>query len=663
MNNLYYLNSNTFRWLLDSHVDRVDKMPNILEKDDPSLDTLIKANDFDITKASSSQSDLPQHEKDSVDDAPVSLQDLIVDGKVDPTEVTSFLHDMYTSHISKTQDEGEERPVMEVVLEASSLLVNEFEMVSADQKVLQVIQGELDEYIFPRISLLYADISAIHASDVAKLVSFADSYNNTLVKKGMTVSKDRLADFEELANEYLRRGVHDQMHLMIRNSLRLRNEEEIKTNRQGHLITGHPEDIAFMIEMQIAVARKHLPARFLGEVLTACNQELSNMIVDIILDVESRWSKIEVERLCVIINDASRMIEECEERNNALLDRNNSEHQKAAEDLCRELMELSLHATRFLCERIMLDLREPDPILTRVGGNTWETGAMPITETTVATLKDYSDDISEWISDSYYFPKVLRHCFDMTLQAYFESFFTITMNKGIKDPREASRILHQDWQNLHQFFCESGMTEYIGRAGHYTKQVMESRLGLIQAMSLILTPTIPPEKLKSNINSVLMQFGTEVGVAAVLHLAGLRGRHISESEAVEWHAVVGETMLTFMPEEASKAKPQYVLPDLRDSEYIIRVRTVNRKNTGDSALTRTLSKHPSKRGRLASSIRASTRRMLKSDRTLISTWKTPPEEEMWQAKPKLSKDTQSEHNLGGNKLAQRKIRTKRSTQN
>ena len=660
MNNVFYLNSNTFRWFLDSHVDPVNKMSTVLKEDDPSMDSPIKAKNFDIkTKASLPQSDLPQHEQEShePEEDPV-LQDLVVDGKVDPKEVTSFLHEMYASHISRTQDEEEERPVMEVVLEASSLLVNEFAMVSADQTVLEIIQGELDEYIFPRISLLYVDISAIQASDVAKLVSFAELYNKTLVKKGMTVSKDRLADFEELANEYLRRGVHDQMHLMIRNSLRLRNEEETKLNRQGHLVTGHPEDIAFMIEMQIAVARQHLPPRFLGEVLTACNHELSNMIADIMLDVGSRWSKIEVERLCVIINDASRMIEGCEERNNALLDRNNSEHQKAGEDLCRELMELSLHATRFLCERIMLDLREPDPILTRIGGMAWETGAILITEITVATLKDYSDDISEWISESYYFPKVLRHCFDMTLQAYFESFFTMTMSKGIKDPEVASRILHQDWQNLHQFFCGSGMTEYIGRAGHYTKQVIESRLGLIQAMSFILTPTIPPDKLKSNINTVLMQFGTEVGVAAVLHLAGLRSRRINESEAMEWHAVVGETMLTFMSEEASKSKPPYTLPDLRDSEYIIRVRTVNRKESEDSAL-RTLSKHPSKRKGLGASFRKSARRMLKSDRTLLSTWKTPPEEEMWQEKPELSKPAQSERNLGGNELAQRKIRTKR----
>jgi hypothetical protein len=639
--------------LLDVQVDPVEKLPIVLAEYDASTGPPVKSNDFDVKiKASLPQSDLPQHEEESheleenpVKDTPESLQDLIVGGKVDRKEVTSFLHDMYTSHIVEAHDnDEEERSTMEVVLQASSLLVNEFATVSADETVLEMIQGELDEYIFPRISLLYTDISAIQTSDVAKLISFAELYNNTFVERRMTVSKDRLADFEELATEYLRRGVHDQMQLMIKSSLRLRDEEEIKTNRHGHLVTGHPEDISFMIEMQIAVAREHLPARFLGEVLTACNHELFNMIADIMLDVGSRWSKIEVERFCTIINDASRMIEQCEDRNEAL---HNSEHQKAGDDLCRELMELSLHATRFLCERIMFDLREPDPILTGVGGTTWETGALLISETTVATLKDYTDDISEWIPGSYYFPKVLKHCFDMTLQAYFESFFVMTMNRGINDPEVASRVLRQDWQNLHQFFCSSGMTEYIGR-GHYTKQVLESRLGLLQSMSYILTPTIPPNKLKSEINSILMQFGAEVGIVAVLHLAGLRNRHIGESEAAEWHAVIREAMQTFLPE---KVKPPYTLPDLRNSEYIIRVDNV-KQDVDDSALSK-LSQRPGLGKRWGASVRASGRRMLRSDRTLLSTWKTPPQEERRQPKPTLSEQAESEHKLGGNKLAQR----------
>jgi hypothetical protein len=674
--------SNTFRWIIkvctlddcrdqdtyakqkltrfvslsNVQADPVDKVPIVLEVDGASGISPIKSKDFDVNvKASLPKSALPQHgeeshepDKDPVDDTPESLQDMVVNGKIDPKQVTLFLHDMYTSHIVKTQEE-EEISTLEVVLEASSLLVNEFAMVSASETVLETIQRELDEYIFPRIALLYTDISTIEASNVAKLISFSDLYNDTLLKRGMEVPKDRLADFEELCTEYLRRGVHDQMQLMIANSLRLREKEEIKRNRHGHLVTGHPEDISFMIEMQIAVAREHLPARFVGEVLTACNQELFNMTADIMLDVGSRWSDIEVERFCAIINDASRMIEQCENRNEALLDPSHSEHQKAGDDLCRELTELSLHATRFLCERIMFDLREPNPILTRVGGTSWETGALLVSETTVATLKDYVDDISEWIPDDYYFPKFLQHCFHMTLQTYFESLFAMTLSTGIKDPEVASRVLQQDWQNFHQFFCSSGMAGYIGRAGHYTKDVMESRLGLLLSISLILTPTLPPTKLKSEINALLMQFGAEVGITAILHLAGLRNRHIAQKEATEWRTVIQEEMQAF---EASKAKPPYTLPDLRNSEYIVRVATVKQQNAvdEDSTLTK-LSQRPGLGKRWRASVRASRRRMLKSDRTLISTWKTPPENEMWQAKPTLSKQAQSEYKLVENKLA------------
>jgi hypothetical protein len=295
-------------------------------------------------------------------------------------------------------------------------------------------------------------------------------------------------------------------------------------------------------------------------------------------------------------------------------------------------------------------LREPDPILNRVGGASWETGSLLISEATVATLKDYADDISKWIPGDYYFPKFLQHCFHMTLQAYFESLFAMTLSTGIKDPEMASRVLQQDWQNFHQFFCSSSMAEYIGRAGHYTKQVIESRLGLLLSMALILTPTVSPTKLKSEINAVLMQFGAENGITAVLHLAGLRNRHIAESEAVEWRAIVRGEMQAF---EASKAKPSYTIPDLRNSEYIVRVATVKLQDgvEVDSTLAK-ISQRPGLGKRWRASVRASRRRILKSDRTLISTWKASPENEMWQPKPKLSKKSKSEYKLEGKKLAQ-----------
>ena len=612
---------------------------------------------FEIDEIDEEEIPTYEQENPAEEEAPKSsLQALVVDDAVDPSQVASCLHDIYAAQVASAQDEeAQERSALDIVVEASSLLIEEFAMVVADRNVLETIQRELDEYIFPRISLLYSDISAIQASDVAKLISFADLYNSTFSKRGLTVSQDRIADFEELATEYLRRGVHDQMHLMIGNSLRLRDDEDITENSEGHFITGHPEDVAFMIEMQLSVAREHLPARFIGEVLTACNQELFNMITDVMLDLASRWNKVEVERLCAIINDASRLIEQCDERNAAVLDRNNSEHEEVGDELCKELTELSLHATRFLCERVMLDLREPDPILNRVGGKQWESGNMLVIETTVATLKDYADDIQEWIPHNYYFPKYLKHCFDMTVQAYLESFFALTMQRGVEDPLKASQMLHRDWQNLTKFFCISGMAKYLGHAGHHSKTVVTERLGLLQAMSFLLTPSIPPAKLESEIKTFLLHFGSEVGIAAVLHMAGLRNRHIGDKESAEWHSAVGNAAQTLLSDESSKAPATFTLPDLRTSEYIVRVRVVEDKDESpEKATLNKLTQRPGLQQRWGASFRASGRRLLKSDRTLLSTWKAEARQEQeLPPKPKLSKNAQSEYNLGGSKLAQR----------
>lgn len=604
-------------------------------------------------------------------------------------EVSVFFHERYTEFVA--QEAEKSRSPLDIVLDASALLVDEFVTVNP-QTDRVLLHNELDVYIFPRITLLYRDISKVQASDVAKLISWADHYQAQLASIGMKVSKHRLADFEELATEYLKRGVHDQMQIMIQNSIQLLESEDaiMQDGTTGRLITAHPEDIAFMVEMQLSVARETLPPRFLAHVLTACNDEIFNMVADLMLKVGSRWKQMEVERLCATINDALRLSEQCEERNEELVDVSNEEHVQSGEDVCKELTELALHATRYLCERIMLDLVDLDPILTSIGKPRWEQdNTVSPVDTAIVTLKDYFADIFEWVPDRYVFPKCVKHCFDMTLQLYIHSFFSHTMANGLlQDPSQASGVLQKDWQKLLQFFANKEMEEYAGCAGHYSKSVLVARLDLLQALSVLLTPTIPPNQMQAEIEIVLHQLGIEVGVPAVLHMAGLRQGSVrynkntkAHHESDIWHEMLQQvTEKLDQQEKPPRNSFDYKLPDLRNSEYIQRVRPSGRsgghltcengdkKNSRPSLLSsatptaapasfRLVQRRPGLCGKMGESFRRATSRrgggFGRSDR-MLATWRDIDDEEDEQERTKEDRRTK-EMQLRGSQLSQRAL--------
>lgn len=123
-----------------------------------------------------------------------------------------------------------------------------------------------------------------------------------------------------------------------------------------------------------------------------------------------------VEVLCAQINDASSICDQCEICNTEFPAE--EEHQEIGERLCRAFMKLTMFTANHLCERIMLDMQDPEPILTTVGNEAlW--ASSNAARRTNATLGDYFEDLEEWIHP-HFFPKCLNHCFDLTLDRYFE---------------------------------------------------------------------------------------------------------------------------------------------------------------------------------------------------------------------------------------------------
>ncbi len=112
----------------------------------------------------SSGSELSEIEEEEEEELPPppppesAFQYLIVDGAVDAKALSTALHEMYSAHVAGAQDIHEENQAdsaIGTVLEASSLLVDEFSLLNADQEVLETVQEAMDDYIFPRISLMY----------------------------------------------------------------------------------------------------------------------------------------------------------------------------------------------------------------------------------------------------------------------------------------------------------------------------------------------------------------------------------------------------------------------------------------------------------------------------------------------------------------------------
>lgn len=411
-------------------------------------------------------------------------------------------------------------------------------------------------------------------------------------------------DLDQMWDHYLEVGVRQQLRLLFRNSIsdgNFHSEDDLRQNAQNEMVTGHPEQIAFIVDSQLNAAREHLPSTgYLEAVLVECNREISAMVSQLRRRLESDWRTLGTARFCALINDASRLSEMMEERNEQYFvhddndyNNNNNSNRELGEAVTRDLTELSLHATRVLCERMVHDLREPEAILSGIGGPEWARDDQGTAiRRTIATFRDYFADLQVWLPADYYFPKILRCCFDLTLQTYVESFYSNTMATGIRDAAVVAENLSQDFLNLTIFFNGSVYEKYAGKAGSLSTAEVNERLQVIQSMSRIVNPRIPPSDLEDDACKVLAhtQHGEEEEDSddtthkspVVLHLAGLRQRqHDTQRSSVEWLRVIAhatEQQASQQREAAAhRRKTTSVmiirLPDLRHSRCVRQFRT------------------------------------------------------------------------------------------
>jgi hypothetical protein len=271
-------------------------------------------------------------------------------------------------------------------------------------------------------------------------------------------------------------------------------------------------------------------------------------------------------------------------------------------------------ATRFLCELRFLDLKET--YLNLVGGHEWESGNLSVLDT-ISELRDFVIDVSEWIPGDFYRGKVLKCCFDNFIQSYVASFLSNTMAKGVCNSQKVAQIIHYDFFKMADFFCVE-ISEHHGRHGFYTRELMESRLEILDSFAAILE-CASPKAIEKEIETACQQIGFDKGVPVILHIAALRPSTtpMTGEESNEWHVQIwraGEKLKMQLAEEGS----YYQVPDMRNSRFICRVKPLKRNTSPE---TETLpSTRILQRSRM-SKIVSRSKRMIGSDRNLLTTWK------------------------------------------
>jgi hypothetical protein len=348
------------------------------------------------------------------------------------------------------------------------------------------------------------------------------------------------------------------------------------------------------------------------------------------IQVQSEWREsMDVEQLCAVVNDAQRMVGICEEifgeeEGDGVTDSDGN----STEDLVAAWTQLSVLALQHLCELRFADLKEDH--LGYVGRSEWESAGEddPCIQPSIDALRDFHSDLQDWISGDYYHSKALKLCFDLTIQAYLESFLSNTMARGLSKPENAFEVVQRDWTRLVSFFCFE-LADHHGRGGFYHRQIMEDRLSLLEAVCNLLNRHHSPSKCKPDMLRICRQLGKQNGTPIILHLVGLRTkRRMSSVDSREWHVVISQVSEDLQIEDdkhaAPPAPPCYTLPDLRNSKFLHRVQPPRGRHAQGTDLTVDISETARlvQRQHLTKVLATSSKRlMMRSDRTLMATWK------------------------------------------
>lgn len=306
-----------------------------------------------------------------------------------------------------------------------------------------------------------------------------------------------------------------------------------------HLATHDPEDIMYCINMQMSVAREHIPAFLCVNVLIDILDEVQQMQQRIrkYLNTSGDDNAFVLERICAIINDCASLYEQFDDLNPTkdLLGGETLPSyslKKKKDQITTEYINLAVYATDALAQTIIKDLK---PVLTKFHSPKWE--KMDQMDIIFSTLKDYFLDLVHWIP-SFFYVKCVRYCLEHILELYLTSYFANQNNLNIKTK---AALLERDRLNLLNFFGKEN-SEELKQPGLTEYHAVEARVEILQVMQSIIHAKSPMD-VSREIGLILTEFGNHNGKAAVLNL---RAISISDqplktkTEVILWSSAIDE---------------------------------------------------------------------------------------------------------------------------
>lgn len=383
----------------------------------------------------------------------------------------------------------------------------------------QILFHSMESFLRHKVVLLQHESSA-SPEDVANVITLINRLL-TLMEESfpeIDISESWQADLNVLIEKYLDAGVRQSIRTFRGTARESKFRGEIKEKPKGRLSTEFPVSIIEIIDAQVAAAKQCLPSKYIQVVQSACNEEMSELLSEMLLSIEESWESLSSRQFCAFLNDVDLLRE--------LMARRNMKHlihpsfRKKAETFKQDSIYLSQQAASLFAQRIMRELVVSEKILSNIGDAKWEkeenrTGVLR----TISVLKVHYKTFQCFLGDE--FPRLLKACFDQTLQLYVESFLLNTFHRRCS-ARNVSKALEADYALFLNFYNGDLLDNYYGRKGFYSLQTLNLHLHLLKSMANVIQPNRCADELKQDVKALLRAFEpTEKATRAVLHLVAM----------------------------------------------------------------------------------------------------------------------------------------------
>lgn len=350
-----------------------------------------------------------------------------------------------------------------------------------------IIEGKMKEFILddidnvrksPGLIVLVSGWIENYTSAISKYWPdiVHDFQMQSLISEMKLVMPQFLEHTDKVLSEWLQR-VRD-------NDVKLSKVPELAGNRQA-LTSSYPEEMYTMINNQISFVSNRLGGELLIEVFRLCTEKLISQknkevqAIDEILLLND--PELQVPALCIKVNNSQRcashsseMREMCKSmigQDEGFLNRVDRFFDKVHS----AFVELTDYATRALALSILKSAAEATIGVLFLAK--WTSTRPPATA--FATLEEYQEDVSVWLSGDFFFRRFKKFYYELYLVGYME--------------RLAQVISVLEYQSYVPDFLDDILS--IGPSTSYQPDLLVNKLGI----------KAPPTKLKKEIETIINQ--------------------------------------------------------------------------------------------------------------------------------------------------------------